>query len=180
MSSVHSAVEGLLLTMMSLLSRYTVFLYMIGCCFAFRARTPTTIRASTPRETQNSFEFRAKLHHQYPPKYSTMGMTYLQHHDAAALTDALNQATQVLLAATDASRGGAVVEQIPYIPTNPSEIPDFSKIVLGSAACLAAYLWAAYEFGKVIVSACIMRESRLLVASHRLHFTMVPRIYCSC
>lgn len=79
-------------------------------------------------------------------------MTSYLHHpaDAVALADALAQATQILVDATDESRGGAVVEQIPYVPGVTSDIPDFPKIVLGSAACLAAYAWAAYEFGQVI------------------------------
>lgn len=62
------------------------------------------------------------------------------------MTEAVSHATYVLAAAADASRGGAVVEQIPYVP---GEVVDFDKIVLGSAACLGAYAWAAYEFGKV-------------------------------
>lgn len=63
----------------------------------------------------------------------------------AALAEAVSQAAYIL--ADGASRGGAVVEQIPYVPA--AEVMDFDKILLGSAACVAAYAWAAYEFGKV-------------------------------
>ena len=64
-----------------------------------------------------------------------------------ALTEAVSRAAYII---ADASRGGAVVEQIPYVPA--AEVMDFDKILLGSAACVLAYAWAAYEFGKVSVA----------------------------
>lgn len=68
----------------------------------------------------------------------------------AALAEAVSHAAYIL---ADASRGGAVVEQIPYVPA--AEVMDFDKILLGSAACVLAYTWAAYEFGKVMFSTSI-------------------------
>lgn len=68
--------------------------------------------------------------------------------DGSSLGEAVNHATYILAAAaTDVSRGGAVVEQIPYVPAD--DVADFDKILLGSAACVGAYAWAAYEFGSV-------------------------------
>lgn len=67
--------------------------------------------------------------------------------DGASLVEAVNHAAYVLAAAADdASRGGAAVEQIPYVP---GDVADFDKILLGSAACVGAYAWGAYEFGSV-------------------------------
>lgn len=60
------------------------------------------------------------------------------------IAEAVRQAAYTL---ADASRGGAVVEQIPYVPGEV--VVDFDKIFIGSAACVLAYAWAAYEFGKV-------------------------------
>lgn len=124
---------------------YAVFYY----CHAFHASVG--VPAGTKFENQN----RLLLHRQRSTlRKSTRisrgcRMSYLHHDDAIALADVLSQATQVLTDATDAARGGAVVEQIPYVAGDPSTIPDFSKIVLGSAACVIAYAWAAYEFGSV-------------------------------
>lgn len=66
------------------------------------------------------------------------------HLQADAVAEAMSQSIYIL---ADASRGGAVVDQIPYVPGE--SVVDFDKIVIGSAACLGAYAWAAYEFGKV-------------------------------
>lgn len=82
-------------------------------------------------------------------------MISLEAADVPSLSEAVNHATVILAAAADASRGGAVVEQIPYVP---GEVVDFDKIVLGSAACLAAYAWAAYEFGKVRYTCASSRD----------------------
>lgn len=68
-------------------------------------------------------------------------------HVDASVVEALSQATYILVA--DSSRGGAVVDQIPYVPAET--VVDFDKIVAGSTACVLAYAWAAYEFGKVRV-----------------------------
>lgn len=72
------------------------------------------------------------------------------------IVEVVGQATYIL--ADDASRGGAVVEQIPYVPSEV--VMDFPKIVLGSAACVLAYAWAAFEFGSVS-----MEQSVLVVYS---------------
>lgn len=77
-------------------------------------------------------------------------------HEVQALAEALSQATCVL--ANDPSRGGAVVEQIPYVPSE--DVIDFPKIVLGSAACVIAYAWAAFEFGKVSGDGCVSYANR--------------------
>lgn len=60
-----------------------------------------------------------------------------------AISGALIQASYIL---SDGSREVAAVDQLPYVP---GEVADFDKIVVGSAACVLAYAWAAYEFGKV-------------------------------
>lgn len=66
--------------------------------------------------------------------------------DGASVVEAMNHATYVLAVAADASRGGPVVDQIEYVP---GDVAGFDKILLGSAACVGAYAWAAYEFGSV-------------------------------
>lgn len=130
---------------MKVLARYVAVWLIIGCCHAFRTTRTLTARFSKRIDKTRHNRQRYSL-----SKCSrTDMMSYWQHHDPVALADALGQATQILVDATDASRGGAVVEQIPYVPSDTSGIPDFPKIVLGSAACLAAYAWAAYEFGQV-------------------------------
>lgn len=63
--------------------------------------------------------------------------------DTQQLSEALSQATSII---SDSSLGVPAVEQVPYVP---GDIPEFPKIVAGSAACILAYAWAAYEFGKV-------------------------------
>lgn len=65
------------------------------------------------------------------------------HLPADAISGALTQASYIL---SDGSREVAAVDQLPYVP---GEVADFDKIVVGSAACVLAYAWAAYEFGKV-------------------------------
>lgn len=67
------------------------------------------------------------------------------------IAEVVSQATYIL--ADDASRGGAVVEQIPYVPGEA--VMNFPKIVLGSAACVLAYAWAAFEFGSVSTTAAV-------------------------
>lgn len=66
--------------------------------------------------------------------------------DGAGVVEAMNHANYILAVAADATRGGPVVDQIEYVP---GDVADFDKIVLGSAACVGAYAWAAYEFGSV-------------------------------
>lgn len=75
--------------------------------------------------------------------------------DAESVTEAIRQATHVL---ADSSRGGAVVDQIPYVPAE--SVDNFDKIVIGSAACVLAYAWAAYEFGKVNIAWCLTSSFR--------------------
>eukprot|EP00903_Cladosiphon_okamuranus_P005736 g5692.t1 len=69
--------------------------------------------------------------------------------DGASVMEAINYANFLLAVAADATRGGPVVDQIEYVP---GDVADFDKIVLGSAACVGAYAWAAYEFGSRIVT----------------------------
>lgn len=66
--------------------------------------------------------------------------------DGASVAEAMDHATYVLALAADVSRGGPVVDQIEYVP---GDVANFDKILLGSAACVGAYAWAAYEFGSV-------------------------------
>lgn len=66
--------------------------------------------------------------------------------DGANVVEAMNHASYVLTVVADATRGGPVVDQIEYVP---GDVADFDKILLGSAACVGAYAWAAYEFGSV-------------------------------
>lgn len=75
--------------------------------------------------------------------------------DSISVVEAVNHATNILATvAIDSSRGGAAFEQIPYVP---GDVADFDKILLGSAACVGAYAWAAYEFGSVSERAKVVR-----------------------
>ena len=67
----------------------------------------------------------------------------MMHLQADTIAGAVSQMAYVI---ADGSREVAAVEQIPYVP---GEVIGFDKIVIGSAACVLAYAWAAYEFGKV-------------------------------
>ncbi|CAM9992530.1 unnamed protein product [Ascophyllum nodosum] len=87
----------------------------------------------------------------------------MMHLQADTIAGAVSQMAYVI---ADGSREVAAVEQIPYVP---GEVIGFDKIVIGSAACVLAYAWAAYEFGKRIVTqrACQVCEGSGLVTTSR-------------
>lgn len=127
-------------------------LALSGCCLAFRSdfsagsftTSSSTQKLVTPRLFAGAISQRRPLQMTSFEAAAVAAVVA----DGGSLGEAVNHATYVLAAAaTDASRGGAVVEQIPYVPAE--DVADFDKILLGSAACVGAYAWAAYEFGSV-------------------------------
>lgn len=120
--------------------KYILIVLSAGGCLAFRLEASRSL-AQLSRSSAKSVT---------PPLSRRNNNNKKQHlsmsfEGTSALAEAVSQAAYIL---ADASRGGAVVEQIPYVPA--AEVMDFDKILLGSAACVLAYAWAAYEFGKVI------------------------------
>ncbi|CAN0125719.1 unnamed protein product, partial [Ectocarpus sp. 12 AP-2014] len=142
---------------MGVLSSPFLLLFASSTCLAFHPDVPTRITSTTAssarRGTTNSQKRQLRMMH-------------FEAADGASVIEAMDHATWILAVAADSSRGGAVVEQIPYVP---GDVADFDKIVIGSAACLAAYAWAAYEFGKRIVTqrACEVCKGSGLVSTSR-------------
>lgn len=120
--------------------KYVIVLLATGGCLAFRLETSRGVASRSP--TCATLSVMPPLSRHTSNKMQLMSMSF---EGTEALAEAVSQAAFTL---ADASRGGAVVEQIPYVPA--AEVMDFDKILLGSAACVLAYAWAAYEFGKVI------------------------------
>ncbi|CAM9266377.1 unnamed protein product [Choristocarpus tenellus] len=92
--------------------------------------------------------------------------------------DSLSFATHMLADAV--GRGGtAVADQVSYVPRETIE--NFPQIVVGSGACVLAYAWAAYEFGKRIVTQrrCAVCNGSGLVSSNRdgVHFERPRKCY---
>ncbi|CAM9397177.1 unnamed protein product [Discosporangium mesarthrocarpum] len=120
---------------------FTAFIFMVKACWyaqAFQSspRGHRPFLASSPWSCQASLRDRAC--HAYRSNSLRMN------DDSVG---ALLQATHVLAEAM--GRGVSATDQIPYVPSD--EVDNFSQIAAGSAACVLAYLWAAYEFGKRIV-----------------------------
>lgn len=114
--------------MISSLARALLFMHIACGCAAFYL--------SKPGISIGKFNT-ARLNRQSCPEL----MTILS--ETQAFSEGLRHATTIL---ADVSASIPAVEQIPY---EPGEISNFPQIVAGSAACVLAYAWAAYEFGKV-------------------------------
>ncbi|CAM9251611.1 unnamed protein product, partial [Hapterophycus canaliculatus] len=141
------------------MSSASIIMLSLSGCLAFRPDFSASFTSTGPAPA-------AGVRPRSISQKRSVRMISLEAPDVPSISEAVNHATFILAGAGDASRGGAVVEQIPYVP---GEVPDFDKIVLGSAACLGAYAWAAYEFGKRIVTqrACEVCEGSGLVNSSR-------------
>lgn len=112
-----------------------ILLFLPGC-LAFRGGGTSFKHTATPTRERGASTISQKRPLRMMPFNA----------DGASVVEAMDQANYLLAVAADATRGGPVVDQIEYVP---GDVADFDKILLGSAACVGAYAWAAYEFGSV-------------------------------